>query len=350
MMATQDHYAALGLEPGASPDMIKAAYRRLARENHPDLNPEDAAAAERFRRAVDAYRALTSTPVSPESTEGPSHSPKKGTSEVFEAVFGRRRRSKRERGADLRYTLRLEFLEAAKGGDRTIRVPGKATCKRCGGTGAELGSTPILCWRCKGEGRIPKSVGFFERFEDCPECRGRGIIFSDPCRLCKGEGQVEVEREIPLVLPPGVSDGTRLRVAGEGQPGLGGAEAGDLFVVIQVAPHPFFRREGQDLVVEVPVPFPLAALGGHVRLPTLDGVVRMRVPPGSRSGRVFRLKGKGFDGGDQRITLVVETPENLPSAARQALEAYAELEREQHLLPQVEAFSKEVDAYDRNSG
>lgn len=359
-MSSLDPWGVLGLEPGASAEAIKAAYRRIARESHPDRNPGDRQAEERFRQAAEAYRALTASPSGPPGTSEPKtaggdpSSPPDGettsnegvASEVFGKVFGRRRRPKRERGVDLRYNLRLGFTEAARGGERLIRVPGKATCKRCGGTGAELGSSPIICHRCRGEGSVPRRTGFFESWDPCPECQGRGRLQTDPCRVCQGLGEVDVEREIPVALPQGVSSGTRLRVAGEGQPGKGGGEPGDLFVVIEVDPHPLFERDGDDLLLEVPISFAMAVLGGHVRIPTLDGIVRLRVPPGSGSGRVLRLKGKGFGGGDQRVTLRVETPKSLSETARASLEAYAAAEAKDGALAAVSAFREAVERFE----
>lgn len=333
-MSEADHLAALGLRPGATPEDIKAAYRRIARENHPDRNPDDPEAAERFRRAADAYRALGAGAGS--AARPGERPPPRAAGDVFEQVFGRRR--KRERGVDLRYALTLGFLEAARGGERTIRLPGKATCPRCRGTGAERGSTPVLCSRCKGSGEIREKRGFFDRSATCPECRGRGRLHSDPCSACDGAGEVERARSVIVPFPAGVAHGARLRIAGQGQPGTGGADPGDLYVVIDVEPHPLFERDGNDVRVEVPVPFALAAAGGTVEVPTLSGVVRMKVPPGSGSGRVFRLAGKGFEGGDQRVVLRIETPPTLTERARAALDAYARVEREDGLLPGVAAY------------
>ena len=344
-MTPDDHLAVLGLEPGASPEQIKSAYRRVARDNHPDRNPGDPEAAERFRRAADAYRALGAREQGPRS-KTPTGA--RTTSEVFHEVFGRRPTHKRERGADLRYTLRLSFLEAARGGERVIRVPSQETCRRCGGTGAEPGSSPVLCPECHGQGTRPRRIGFFEVRDPCPTCQGRGRLQTDPCRACSGLGEVTVDREIPIPLAAGVVAGTRLRVAGEGQRGVGGAENGDLFVVIDVESHPLFTRDERDLVIEVPIPFTVAAFGGHVRVPTLDGVVRMRVPPGSQSGRVFRLKGKGFDGGDQRVILRIEVPESGSEEARRALDAYARIEEHEQLLPRVRGFHEAVAIFERD--
>ena len=342
-MSEAAHLRALGLEPGASKEEIRSAYRRIARDNHPDKSPGDEAAATRFRAAAEAYRALGSRASSSAATPPPEAPRSAG--DVFDAVFNRQGAS---RGHDLRYTLTLSLAEVARGGERTIRVPGRATCRRCGGTGAELGSSPILCQTCKGSGSAAQRRGPFELKRDCPTCRGRGRLQSDPCGACRGSGDVEVEREIPFLLPPGVQSGTRLRVAGEGEPGRRGGEPGDLFVVIEVAPHPLFERDGNDLVVEVPISFAVAALGGHVRVPTLDGIVRARVPPGSASGRVLLVKRKGIDGGDIRITLRIEVPESLDDATRAALETYAALEKEHDQLPGARAYDALIQKLDQS--
>lgn len=335
-MTPEEAARLLGVAPSAPEEEIRSAYRRLARENHPDRNPEDPAAAARFRAAADAHRVLTESPREP-APQAPSEGFEASPSEIFDKVFGRGRHRK-VRGADLRYTLKLSLLQAVRGGRHEIQVPGKANCRRCGGTGAEPGSSPLLCPKCGGTGTVSRKRGFFDARETCPKCRGRGRLFPAPCTVCDGEGQESIERRIDLVVPAGVSDGTRLRLAGEGQAGEGGAEAGDLFVVLAVEPHPLFRRDGRDLVLDLPVSFTTAALGGSVRIPTLDGVVRLKVPPGSASGRTFRLEGKGVDGGDQRVVLSVEVPESLSEAAEAALRTYAELEVEQGDLPRQKAF------------
>ncbi|MEL6183521.1 MAG: DnaJ C-terminal domain-containing protein, partial [Myxococcota bacterium] len=251
----------LGVARDAPEDEIRSAYRRLARENHPDRNPDDPAAEARFRSAAEAHQVLTQTP-----REAPSPPPEAAPSEIFDKVFGRGRH-RRVRGADLRYTLRISLPEALRGGPQQVRVPAKVSCRRCGGTGAEPGTAPLLCPQCGGTGVVSRKRGFFDAKETCPKCRGRGRLFPKPCQVCHGEGREEVERRIDVVVPAGVSDGTRLRVAGKGQAGEGEGEAGDLFVVIAIEPHPFFTRDGRDVVVEVPVSFATAALGGSVRIP-----------------------------------------------------------------------------------
>lgn len=347
-MNDAEHWAVLGLKAGASSDEIKSAYRRLARDNHPDRNPDDPEAAERFRRAAEAYRALSRSEPAPKTIPGAAPRPETEAREVFDKVFGGGRR-RSIRGADLRYTLSLDFVSAVRGGPQTVRVPGKKACQHCGGTGAEPGTTPLLCPSCRGEGRIAQKRGFFESKETCPKCQGRGRIFPKPCRICGGRGEVDAEQAVPLKVPAGVKDGARLRVAGAGQAGEGGGAPGDLFVVIEVEAHPLFSRDGNDIVVEAPISFALATLGGHVRIPTLDGVVKMKVPAGSSSGRIFRLKGKGVDGGDQRVVLTVETPDALSEEAAEALQRYQELEDTQGSLPRIHAFRAAVASFEDES-
>lgn len=344
-MTDEAYLAVLGLAPGASREDVKSAYRRVARENHPDRNPNDPDAAERFRSATEAYRNLTAEGAEP--LQEPTPPSRSSATEIFDKVFAKAKSTlSKQRGADLKYTLRLEFMEAARGGEKVIRVPREATCRRCDGSGAEPGSTFAICPVCDGEGTVGRKIGFFERNETCSECGGSGRIPSESCVQCGGRGVVAVDEEITLKLAPGVAAGTRLRVAGEGQPGTEGGEPGDLFVVIEVSSHPFFARDGDDLLVTAPIPFVVAAAGGHVTIPTLDGVVRMRIPAGSPSGRVFRLQGKGFSGGDQRVTVVIDVPEVSDDGAKAALQVYAERESALGLIPRVAAFEQAVSSFE----
>ncbi len=337
-----DPYAILGINPGASPAEVKQAYRRLARENHPDRNPDDPGAEERFKAAAEAYRQIKEGVVSHQYSSPPSSSSHSTAEDLFEEVFGKRRTHTpsgarrwgvRERGSDLKYTLELTLEELSIGGEKLIRVPGEDHCKRCGGIGAEPGSSPLICHSCGGTGRQRSERGFF-RNSSCPACNGEGKINPKNCQACEGTGRVKLSREIPVPIPAGAVNGTRLKVSGEGLPGSGGETAGDLFVELQTLPHDFLEREGADLEAEVPVSFVTATLGGHVYVPTLEGRVRMRVPAGSSSGRVFRLRNKGLprgDGtrGDQRVYLLVEVPSELSENAQALLrELQAELEGE----------------------
>ncbi len=326
-----DPWAALGLDRGASPEDVKRAYRRLARENHPDQNPGDPAAAERFRRAAEAYRALTSAERRPEAQKQPD-------ADVFGRVFGRRA----SRGRDLRYTLELDFVEAGLGGRRRIRLPDRMPCPPCGGTGAAPGSTPILCTRCKGTGELAKGVGFLQARGPCPECAGRGRLHTAACTNCGGLGAVASEREVEVAFSAGAESGTRLRYKGAGERGLGGADSGDLYVTLAVRPHRLLDRDGDDLRVDVPVPFALAVAGGSVRVPTLDGTATLAIPPGTPSGAVLRLEGRGIGGkGALLATVRIDVPNPLPEAARRALEAYAAAEKPH--LSAVRAYEAALD-------
>lgn len=326
------HLGTLGLDASASAEEIKAAYRKMARDHHPDLNPGDPEAAARFRAAAEAYRGLSEA-VETGGTEDRASAGAPSVAEevvdaasaAFEAVFGRSR-DRKTRGRDHRYRLTIDLAEAARGCVREIEVQGRAPCSTCGGTGAKPGSSPMLCSTCRGQGTVKRKLGFIERNETCRACGGKGRLVDEPCLMCQGEGEQTVPRKLEVKVPPGVDTGTRLRIGEGGEPGKNGGPAGDLFVLIEVQAHSLLRREGKDLVTEVPISFAEATLGGQVEVPTLDGVVRMKIPPGSDSGRTFRLSGRGINGGEQRVVVRVEVPADLPSLAQEALRRYAEAE------------------------
>ncbi len=347
---SEDLYAALELERDASPSEIKQRYRELARRYHPDRNPGNEDAEYRFKAAAEAYRVLSDPEAKRRYDLGPSWGQKRRDrtqqpSDVFEELFFGGRRKKRAsgrkrrasstsgfRGRDLRYHLELSFEEAALGVKRRISVPKPHPCEGCGSTGTKPGTSPALCATCGGSGTAKKRQGFFDVASKCQDCRGTGKRSAYDCPRCEGTGQVETHRAIEIQIPHGVESGTRLKVSGEGESAPPGGIPGDLFVVVHFKPHPFFEREEQDVFVEVPLPFHEAILGTQLEVPTLEGKVTVRVPPGSQSGRVFRLKGKGFpsmDGrsrGDQRVRIVAEIPDALTEAQRAALRAYAAAE------------------------
>ena len=387
-----DLYVVLGVEPTASQDEVKQAYRQIARKYHPDKNPGDDEAERIFTQAAEAYQVLGDTDLRaqydryragrgkrPDSDRSARRRRSPGDrggahpadDDIFSDIFGRRRagmggragsrsgdgsRSRRmrgnaERGADLRYTLELDFEDAAIGCERSISVPRQARCASCGGTGARAGTTPMLCQGCGGVGEVREEEGLFAVTRACPQCSGTGKLIPESCPECRGRGTTETSRALTVNVPPGVDEGTRLRMAGEGETGKGGGPSGDLFVVVQIRPHPFFRREDDDIVAEVPVRFPEAALGATIEVPTLEGKVRMRVPAGSQSGRVFRLKGKGVPlakgrgRGDQRVRIVVEIPTHVSPEQRDLLERYNELEDEHHENPMVRDYLALMDEY-----
>ena len=345
------HLAALGLAEDASREAIKDAYRRIARDNHPDRNPGDAEAEARFRRAAEAYRALTSPePTEPAGGESFAASAASAASAAYDAVFGPEGALRRERGADLVVRLSLDLEASAIGGPRTVEVPRRVHCPGCGGTGARSAGDLEPCPACDGAGTRRRKLGFFERTERCPDCGGRGTRILAPCSTCGGATTVEELEEVTVKIPPGVQDGTRLKIAGGGAPGRAGGPPGDLVVVVEIPPHPLFAREGRDVVVELPLAFSEAVLGTKVDVPTLDGVVRMRVPPGTPSGKEFRIEGRGFEGGHQRVRIRIEVPTELSDEARAALEVYAELEDAQGSLPARAAFRARTAERARDGG
>lgn len=326
-MAGKDHYAVLGVERSATAEEVKRAYRGLAMRYHPDRTHGDKAAEERFKEASEAYAVLSDVERRAEydrfgrvrdAVSGVDPGDGRTISDIFGDIFGDlfggKQKGRAARGRDLRYSLTLEFGEAVRGCERTVRIPRKVACRTCAGSGARPGSSPALCETCRGSGQIRVQQGFFPVSRTCAHCGGRGRVVRDPCRTCAGTGRVGSDEPLTVRVPAGVEDGQRLRVAGKGEAGEGGAEPGNLIVSVVVRPHPIFRRDGADLVCEIPVTMSLAALGGKVDVPTLDGTVRMSVPPGTASGKAFRLRGKGIrPGGKQpagavRATLMVETP------------------------------------------
>lgn len=359
---SQDLYAILGVDERASFADIKQAYRALARRYHPDRNPGDSDATDRFKDAAEAYRVLGDADLRAEydayRSGGPAHEPNipkastEAAGDVLNDLFGTSRRKQRreanqqrarqssvragpsERGNDLRYNLEIDFEDSVHGSEHVVHVPGEASCRTCHGTGAAPGSTPVLCQRCGGRGAVREQQGFFDSTRRCPDCGGAGKMAAHRCGVCDGAGVTTIERPVTVDVPAGVTTGTRLKLRGYGASGGGGGDAGDLIVAITVRPHPFFERDGSDLLVEVPISMTQAALGGHVEIPTLDGPMRMRVPAGSQGGRVFRLQGKGLpraDGrgvGDQRVRVVVQTPTAMTPEMRDLLEAFADRAKE----------------------
>ena len=372
----QNLYDVLGVGEHAAPAEIKKAYRDLARRYHPDRNPGDDAAEARFKEAAEAYRVLGDADLRQQYDDyrGSERrtwtaAPPQNTGEMFTDGLGGTRPGSKPRsvrgddwlplekdgapGSDLKYRLEVRLEEAALGASRTIHLPRARRCRRCAGTGAELGTALRVCPSCGGCGSVKVEDGFFDRTETCPPCRGEGRVVSKACRDCRGAGRETVDVGLTVEVPGGVRTGTRLRLAKEGQPGINGRSSGDLYVVIEVLPHPFFVREDDDIFVEVPVRMTEAALGGQIEIPTLEGRMRMRIPPGSQSGRVFRLKGRGVTSlngshrGDQRVRIRVETPENLSGPQRSLLETFAQAEASRE-SPAWAAFRKCLDAYYRD--
>jgi molecular chaperone DnaJ len=331
-MAKRDYYEILGVARTASAVDIKKAYRRLAMKHHPDRNQLDESASHKFKEVREAYEVLnnpdkraTYDQFGHEGLRGRGNSGfgAEGFGDIFGDVFGdifgggRRGRSQVFRGADLAYELTLDLERAVRGDEVTIEVPTQITCEECSGSGARKGTKPVSCTTCGGVGQVRMQQGFFSIQQTCPACKGAGSVIMDPCTDCHGRGRMPKVKHLSVKVPAGVDDGDRIRLSGEGEAGRNEGPPGDLYVEIRVNPHKLFARDGTDLTCEVPVSFATVTLGGDVELPTLDGHVSLKVPPGTQSAKVFRLRGKGVitvrdkRPGDLFARVVVETPVSL---------------------------------------
>ncbi|MEM7077961.1 MAG: molecular chaperone DnaJ [Pseudomonadota bacterium] len=344
-MSKRDYYEVLGVGRDASEGDLKKAYRRLAMKYHPDRNPDDEAAEEKFKEASEAYEILADDEkrgaydrfghagVDPSQGGGGGFNFEGNFGDIFGDVFGDifgggrgGGRGGPARGSDLRYNMSLDLEKAVKGDTVEIRIPVLANCEECGGEGSAPGSSPSTCPDCQGQGQIRVSQGFFSLQQTCPRCRGQGRIITDPCRSCGGAGRTEKRKTLSVKIPGGVDTGDRIRLTGEGEAGPHGGPPGDLYVQIEVSDHPIFVREGRHLYCEVPISFPDAALGGELEVPTLDGRVKLKIPPETQTGKVFRLRGKGVTQvrgggvGDLLCKVVVETPVKLTDAQKGLLE------------------------------
>lgn len=350
-MTKRDYYETLGVDREADEAAIKKAFRNRAKELHPDRNPGNDEAEQSFKEVNEAYEALKDPQkraaydrfghAAFENGMGPgAHG--FGTdfsasmSEIFDDLFGEfmggrrgRQRSSRERGGDLRYNMEISLAEAYAGKTAEIRVPTSVTCEPCTGSGASPGSYPVTCNTCGGAGKVRASQGFFTLERTCPACHGRGEVIEDPCDACSGSGRVTNERMLSVNIPAGVEDGTRIRLAGEGEAGIRSGPAGDLYIFLSLQPHEFFQRDGADIFCRVPIAMTTAALGGQIEVPTVEGGrTRVKVPEGTESGRQFRLRGKGMpvlrsnSTGDMYIQVEVETPKNLSRRQRELLKEF----------------------------
>lgn len=367
-MAKRCYYEVLELDRGASEQEIKAAFRRLAKDCHPDRNGGDKNAEQRFKEINEAYEVLKD-PQKRGAYDHMGHAAFEGhgrghgfgpdfassMSDIFDDLFGEfmggrrsRQRSGRERGADLRYNMEISLPEAFSGKTAQVRVPTSVTCTTCSGSGAKSGTRPSSCPTCGGHGKVRASQGFFTIERTCPGCQGRGEIISDPCGSCQGSGRVMRERTLSVNIPAGVEDGTKIRLAGEGEAGLRGGPAGDLYIFLSIKPHEFFQRDGADIFCRVPISMTTAALGGQIDVPAIDGEKsRVKIPEGTESGKQFRLKGKGMPVlrskvmGDMYIQVEVETPKSLTRKQRELLEAF-ERESNRETSPQSSGFFTKV--------
>ncbi|MEX0954802.1 MAG: molecular chaperone DnaJ [Rhizobiaceae bacterium] len=359
-----DFYETLGVAKGADEKELKAAFRKQAMRFHPDRNPDDPEAEHRFKEVNEAYDCLRD-PQKRAAYDRFGHAAFEnggmggggggfgagGFSDIFEDIFGdmmgggrRRASGGRERGADLRYNMEITLEEAYAGKTAQIHVPSSIQCSDCTGSGAKPGTSPVTCPMCQGHGRVRASQGFFSIERTCPQCQGRGQTITDPCPKCSGQGRVTEERSLSVNIPAGIEDGTRIRLAGEGEAGLRGAPSGDLYIFLSVKPHEFFQRDGSDLYCKVPISMTTASLGGSFEVTTLDGTqTRVKVPEGSQNGRQFRLKGKGVpilrqpQIGDLYIQIAVETPQNLSKRQRELLEEFEQLSSKEN-SPQSSGF------------
>jgi len=345
-MSKRDYYEVLGVERSSTDQEIKKAYRRVAMKYHPDRNPDDADADAKFKEATEAYEVLLDKEkrqaydqfghAGIDQAMGGGGFQGGSFSDIFGDVFGDifggggGRRSGPQRGSDLRYTLEVSLEEAVRGATTEIRVPSLQHCGTCDGTGAKPGTSPTTCGGCGGAGQVRMQQGFFQVQQTCPQCRGRGKTISDPCTDCRGQGLVEKTKTLSVKVPPGVDTGDRIRLSGEGEAGPAGGPAGDLFVQISVRQHPIFERDGRHLYCEIPINFADAALGGELEVPTLDERVKLKIPPETQTGKLFRLRGKGVKPvrggavGDLLCRAVIETPVNLTKDQKRLLEELRE--------------------------
>ena len=347
-MSKRDYYEVLGVQKNASDDEIKKAYRKLAMKFHPDRNPDNKDAEEKFKEGKEAYEILTDADkraaydqfghagVNPQAGMG-GGAGFGGFADAFSDIFGdifgggAQRRDRVYRGADLRYNLEITLEEAARGSETKIRIPTLEECETCHGSGAKPGTQPQTCPTCGGHGQVRMQQGFFSVQQTCPHCGGSGKIVQEPCTTCHGQGRVKKHKTLSVKIPAGVDEGDRIRLAGEGEAGVNGGPPGDLYVQIHLKAHAIFQREGDDLHCEMPVSFATAALGGEIEIPTLDGQARIRIPHETQSGKVFRLRGKGIKGvrsrepGDMLCHVVVETPVNLSDRQKELLREFDSL-------------------------
>jgi molecular chaperone DnaJ len=358
-MSKKDYYEILGVAKSATADEIKKSFRRLAMKYHPDRNPDDKTAEAKFKEAKEAYEVLTDDKrraaydqfghagVDPSMGGGPggfnNFSGMGGMDDILGDIFGNifggarggRGRERAQRGDDLGYRFAINLEEAVHGTTATIKVPHLLNCKECNGTGARKGTSAKTCSTCGGSGQLHIQQGFFTIQQPCHVCRGQGKIITDPCPKCRGHGRYQEEKTLSVKIPAGIDNGDRIRLAGEGDAGVHGASAGDLYVEITIKPHKIFKRDGLNLYCEIPITYIAAALGEELEVPTLDGKVKLKIPAETQSGKVFRLRDKGVRGmrggaGDLLCTVVVETPVNLNSEQKDMLRQFGDALAKDH--------------------
>lgn len=372
-MAKRDYYEVLGVGRTANEQDLKAAFRKLAKQYHPDANPGDASSELKFKELNEAYEVLRD-PQKRAAYDQFGHAGLDGMgfggpgqgfgndfassmSDIFDDLFGefmggrsrgRGPRTGKERGSDLRYNMEITLTEAYVGKSASIKVPASVTCESCSGSGAKPGTTPAACRTCSGLGKVRASQGFFTIERTCPTCLGRGEVIDNPCGSCAGSGRVTRERSLSVNIPAGVEDGTRIRLASEGEAGLRGGPPGDLYIFLSIKPHEFFQRDGADLFCRVPISMTTASLGGQVEVPTVDGGrTRVKVPEGTETGKQFRLRGKGMPvlrsktTGDMYIQVEIETPKNLSRRQRELLKEF-ERNANEKTFPETSGFQDKI--------
>jgi molecular chaperone DnaJ len=376
-MAKRDFYEVLGTTKGADEKALKTAYRNLAKKLHPDANPGDKTMEAKFKELNEAYDVLKD-PQKKAAYDRFGHQAfengggqrpggagfgsdfNSSMSDIFEDLFGDamggrqkqrgRGASSAQRGSDLRFNLEINLTEAFTGKTAAVRVPSAVACEPCKGTGAKPGTQPKTCGTCGGAGAVRSQSGFFTVERACPTCAGRGQVISDPCNSCGGQGRVTKERNLNVTIPPGVEDGTRIRLTGEGEAGMRGGPTGDLYIFLSLRPHEFFQRDGADLFCKVPISMTTAALGGEIEVPTIDGKkARVTIPDGAQNGKQFRLKSKGMpvlrssQSGDMYIQVSVETPVNLSKRQRELMQEFDKEARNNS--PESEGFFAKAKAF-----
>lgn len=340
-MSQRDYYEILGVSKSAANPELKKSFRRLAMKYHPDRNPDDQETEKLFKEAKEAYEVLSNSNKRAAYDQfghaGVNQSAGSGFggsgigdafSDIFGDIFGGSSRSSARKGADLQYNLELSLEDAAAGVTVKIRIPTMKHCTSCAGSGAKQGSSPEICNTCGGHGQVRMQQGFFSVQQTCPKCRGSGTFINDPCNTCHGEGRVKEHKSLSVDVPAGVDNGDRIRLSGEGEAGEAGTPAGDLYVQIHVKPHPIFERDNADLYCEVPISIVTAALGGELEVPSLNGRLNLKIPPGTQTHKSFRMRGKGVKPvrggpvGDLICRIVVETPIKLDAEQRDLLEMF----------------------------
>lgn len=385
---SNDYYKTLGVTKGASQPEIKKAYRKLAVKHHPDKNPDDKNAEEKFKEISEAYEVLSDPQKRARYDQlghdafkrsgragsggfGGFHDPfdifrevfggagggAGGGGSIFDDLFGggsSRSRTGPRDGSDLQYNLEIDFEDAVYGSDKKITIPRLDSCSKCSGSGCEPGTSKTTCQRCGGSGQISLSQGFFSVRQTCSSCGGSGQIVQSPCKACGGDGRVRVEKTLQIHIPPGVDTGSRLRVSGEGEGGYRGGRAGDLYVMIHVRPHDVFQRDGVDILCELPIDLVTAAIGGTVEVPTVTGKAKLKVPEGTQNGMIMRLKGKGIPSlrggrrGDQHIKIFVEIPKHLSKNQKELLAKFGESFKNEKHHPLRESFFKKAKRFFTN--